>query len=87
MSVTGGLPSCARSAYNQRVNNELRRANVALIPRTQEALDATTRRTGLSKTDVVNRAVQAYAFLEEQWSAGARILVQHGDMTEEVRFL
>lgn len=58
-----------------------------LVPKAQEALDETAERLGLSKTDVINRAVQAYAFLEEQMAAGAKILVQRGGATEEVRFL
>lgn len=69
------------------MNDEPRRTSVSLIPRAQEALDATAERTGLSKTDVINRALQAYAFLEEQHADGAKILVRRGDSTEEVHFL
>jgi predicted transcriptional regulator len=69
------------------MNNEPRRMSVSLVPRAQEALDATAERTGLSKTDVINRALQAYAFLEEQWADGAKILVRRGETTEEVHFL
>jgi len=69
------------------MNDEPRRTTVVLIPRAQEALDGTAARMGLTKTDVMNRALQAYAFLEEQWAAGATILVRRGDSTEELRFL
>lgn len=69
------------------MSDEQRRMNVALIPRTQDALDRTANRMGLSKTDVINRAIQAYDFLEEQLSSGAKIFVRRGNSTEEVRFL
>jgi predicted transcriptional regulator len=69
------------------MSDEPRRITIALIPKAQEALDRTAERTGLSKTDIMNRAIQAYAFLDEQVVAGAKILVQRGKSVEEVRFL
>ncbi len=69
------------------MSDEPRRTSVVLIPRAQEALDLTAERMGLSKTDVMNRALQAYAFLEEQMATGATILVRRDGSTEEVRFL
>lgn len=69
------------------MSDETRRTTVVLVPKAQEALDQTAARTGLSKTDVINRALQAYAFLEEQAAGGAKILVQRDRNTEEVRFL
>ena len=69
------------------MSDEPRRTSVVLIPRAQEALDLTAGRMGLSKTDVMNRALQAYAFLEEQMATGATILVRRDGSTEEVRFL
>lgn len=74
-------------AYHRHMSDETRRTTVILVPKAQEALDKTVERTGLSKTDVINRAVQAYAFLEREAAAGAKILVQRGKATEEVRFL
>jgi hypothetical protein len=76
-----------RLVYDRCMSDEPRRTTVTLIPKAQEALDRTADRLGLSKTDVMNRALTAYAFLEEEWSAGAKILVRHGDDTKEVRFL
>lgn len=69
------------------MSSELRRTTVVLVPKAQEALDETAERLGLSKTDVINRAVQAYAFLEQQMAEGAKILVRRGEKAEEVRFL
>jgi hypothetical protein len=64
-----------------------RRISAILIPRAQEALDQAARRTGLTTTDIVNRALQAYAFLEEEMTTGATVLVRRDGVTEEVRFL
>lgn len=69
------------------MNDAPRRTTVVLVPRAQEALDKTAERMGLSKTDVMNRAIQAYAFMEEQMTAGATVLVRRGEAVEEVRFL
>lgn len=39
------------------------RVNVAMIPKTSAALTALERATDLSKTDLVNRAIQLYEYL------------------------
>jgi hypothetical protein len=69
------------------MSDEPKRTSVILIPRAQLALDLTAERMGLSKTDVINRALQAYAFLEEEMTTGAKVLVRRGEVTEEVHFL
>jgi hypothetical protein len=69
------------------MSDESRRISAILIPRAQEALDLTVKRMGLSKTDVINRALQAYAFLEEEMTTGATVLVRRDGVIEEVRFL
>jgi hypothetical protein len=61
---------------------------VALIPAARAAVTQTAGRTGLSETDVINRALQAYAYLEEQVAAGSEVLVRHPDGTvHQVMFL
>ncbi len=63
------------------------RITVTLVPKTAAALARLCARR-LTKTDVINRAVVAYDFLEEQVAAGADLLVRHPDGTVlEVRFL
>lgn len=63
------------------------RITVALIPKASEALAAVTG-PGRTKTDAVNRALQAYAFLEEQAAGGAAVLIRQRDGTvAEVMFL
>jgi hypothetical protein len=63
------------------------RINVALIARSVAALDQLTAR-GLSVTDVTNRAIQLYAFVEEQRAAGAVLkLHQPGGDVERVTLI
>ena len=66
----------------------LRKITVNLIPKAWEAAEDTADRLSLTRTDVINRALQAYAFLEEQIAGGATVLIRHPDgATAEVRFL
>jgi len=65
----------------------LERVTVNFIPRAAEALAAGMRLTGYSKTDFINRAVQAYAFLEQQASQGGELLVREPDSTELTRII
>lgn len=69
------------------MNDDQRRITVSLTPDAEKALDQTVERRGLSKTDVVSRALVAYAYLDEQTAAGARVLVRQGNTTEGIRFL
>lgn len=49
---------------------------VALIPKVAGDLDALCDRTGLSKTDLVNRAITLYEFVDAQLRAGRDLLVR-----------
>ena len=60
------------------------RLTVNLIPRAAEALASAATRTGLSKTDVVNRALQMYDYLEGLHGDGAQILVREQSGDEQV---
>lgn len=51
------------------------RITVALIPKAAADLQKLQDRTGLSKTDITNRAITAYEFIEEQISAGKKIII------------
>jgi hypothetical protein len=53
----------------------------ALIPQAAEALEATVRLTGLSRTDVTNRALQFYEFVESERAAGSDFFVRRRDGT------
>lgn len=65
------------------------RVTVALIKKAAADLAALTERTGLSKTDAVNRAISLYEFIEGQMRAGRNLLTkdrQTGE-TQLIRFL
>jgi hypothetical protein len=49
---------------------------VTLIPQAAEALETAAGLTGLSRTDVINRALQLYAFAESERATGAEILLR-----------
>ena len=55
------------------------RITVALIPKVTVDLARLQERTGLGKTDVVNRAISLYEFIEAQMEVGRDILVRDAD--------
>ncbi len=57
-----------------RADNE--RFTVTLIATAAQAVGTLMRVTGLSKTDVINRSVQVYAFLAQQMADGKEILLR-----------
>lgn len=61
------------------------RVTVNLIPRASRALTLGTDSTGYSKTDFMNRAVQAYAYMEHVVACGGEILVRDPENDELVR--
>ncbi|MER6403165.1 hypothetical protein ABT269_06515 [Streptomyces viridosporus] len=65
-----------RSTANERYS-------VTLVPPAVEAIAELTESTGLSKADVINRAVQIYAYLDAQTRGGADLLLRQPDGTPE----
>lgn len=67
------------------------RITVGLIPRAVEELQDLQDRTGMSKTDLVNRAISLYAFLAAQEQDGYELLRRRpgkdGAELELIRFL
>lgn len=59
------------------------RYSVTLISPAVTAVDQLIASSGLSKTDVINRAVQALAFLETERAKGHELLIRTGDGTLE----
>lgn len=49
---------------------------IQTLPKTSAALDDLAAKTGLSQTDVANRAIQLYAWWQEQRDAGHEVLVR-----------
>ncbi|MFC9932072.1 hypothetical protein [Streptomyces sp. NPDC127190] len=62
------------------------RITVALIAKAAESLQRLQRRTGLSKTDVVNRAVTVYDFIDQQLEDGNELLIRRKG-TDEVQLV
>ena len=52
------------------------RVTVTLIPRVADDLQKLQDRTGLSKTDLVNRAITLYEFIDQELSTGRDLLVR-----------
>jgi hypothetical protein len=52
------------------------RLTVALIPMAGDELQRLQDRTGLSKTDLVNRAITLYEFVDERIRAGHDVLIR-----------
>jgi hypothetical protein len=52
------------------------RITIALISKAAADLQRTQDRTGLSKTDIVNRAISVYEFLESQLLDGSDLLIR-----------
>jgi hypothetical protein len=58
------------------------RITTTLIPRTVEELSWLQAETGLSKTDLVNRAISLYAFVTEQLAARRDLAVRDRETGE-----
>jgi hypothetical protein len=65
------------------------RIAVALIPTAASGLRRLQERTSLSKTDIANRAITSYDFLDEYLKAGYELIVRDTKTgeTQLVRFL
>jgi hypothetical protein len=57
------------------------RYSVTFVPPAVKAINELAQATGLSKTDVINRAVQVYAVLEEARLRGDQLLLRDPDGT------
>lgn len=58
------------------------RITVALIPKAGDDLQRLQDRTSLSKTDIANRAITLYEFIDAQLRAGRDVLVRDNDTGE-----
>jgi len=72
-SLAGG--DVARQTLTDRIT-------VALIPQAAEDLQHLQDRTGLSKTDLVNRAVSLYEFVNAQLEEGRDLLIRDNEAEE-----
>lgn len=72
-----------------RTNAPLRRTTVNLTAAATGALDEAVSLTGDSQTDIINRALQVYTYMERVTRAGGAVYVREveGSELERVRFL
>ncbi|MFB7858754.1 hypothetical protein [Rhodococcus qingshengii] len=59
------------------------RIDIPIVPPSEDALTRLQDLLGLSRTDVVNRAIQVYGYLEKEKSRGTRILLEYRDKYRE----
>jgi len=69
-----------QTAADQRTAAD--RITVALIPQASDDLQRLQDRTGLSKTDIANRAIILYEFIDSQLKAGRDLLVKDNETGE-----
>jgi hypothetical protein len=87
------MPANAGSGTDRRDSarppQAVERITVALIPKAGEDLQRLVDRTGLSKTDIANRAITLYEFIDDQLRTGRDILIRDNSSgeTQIVRLL
>lgn len=74
------MPSEPTSPQTRQVASE--RITVGLVPRVSEQLQRLQERTSFSKTDLVNRAITLYEYVEAEASKGNDLLVRQKDSGE-----
>ena len=60
------------------------RITVGLIPKAAGGLAALRERTDLSKTDLVNRAISLYEFIDAQIAGGRELVLRDADGTMQL---
>jgi len=83
----GTTPMPARAGNNVAGGDVVRptladRITVALIPQAADDLQHLQDRTGLSKTDIVNRAISLYDFINTQLREGRDLLIRDNETKE-----
>jgi uncharacterized protein (DUF342 family) len=65
------------------------RITVALVPKVAAELQRLQERTSMSKTDLTNRAITLYEFIDAEIQAGREVLIRDGKTgeTQLLRFL
>ncbi len=78
-----GLPASPASSPSPPVD----RITVSLIAKAATELQLTHDRTGLSKTDIVNRAISLYEFVDAEQGAGADLIVRRDGKDHIIKLL
>jgi len=77
-SQTSGRPEAAdRPPVTDRIT-------IGLLPKVSEGLQRLQDKTSMSKTDIVNRAITMYEFIEDQLRVGRDLLIRDSE-TQEIQ--
>jgi hypothetical protein len=80
--------NCSMADEHAAEAAELHKITVNLIPKAWDAANVTAERLGLSRTDVINRALQVYEWMERETTNGGEVFVRPRDgALQQVRFL
>ena len=74
----------ARKTAESRAPDIADRISVTLVKKAADDLARTQKRTGLGKTDIVNRALSAYEFIDRHMADGAEVLIRYPDGRERL---
>jgi hypothetical protein len=74
-SAVSGAPG-SKTTPGTTTGPETERITVALVPKVAADLQYLLGDTGLSKTDLVNRALTLYRFIQESLTAGREVIVR-----------
>jgi hypothetical protein len=88
-SNRSGLPAdlVSDSAKNASSPRAATRITVSLVSKAAADLRRAIARTHLSQTDIVNRAVSLYEFIDSELAEGAEIIVRKEGQDQVVRLL
>jgi hypothetical protein len=89
MTANAGSDMESGSVGVARTPTVVDRITVALIPKAGDDLQRLQDRTSLSKTDIANRAITLYEFIDAQMRAGKDVLIRDNvtGETQVVRLL
>lgn len=74
--VEGSEPNVTEESSAGGPSAVAKRMSVAFIQDAVDAIEAVRGRSGLKSVDVVNRAVQLYAVLDEAWRNGSEVIIR-----------
>lgn len=75
-------PAQGRAPANGRAHGTLERVTVNLTPRSVKALEEVVAITQDTKTDVINRSLQVYAYLEKILQGGGAVYLREAESTD-----
>ena len=86
MSVSAGNSATGENFAGQQPTEPI---TVPLIPKAELDLQSLQKRTNLSRTDIANRAISLYEFIDAQLQAGHDVLIRdnRSGKTQVVRLL